>query len=35
MGILKVWLRKNKLSVSGKKEHLLEKVVQAMEISFE
>jgi hypothetical protein len=35
MDTLKAWLRENKLSVSGKKEQLVERMVQAMGISFE
>jgi hypothetical protein len=35
MDTLKVWLGKNKLLVGGKKEQLIEKMVQAMEILFD
>jgi hypothetical protein len=35
MNTLKVWLRGKQLLVGGKKEQLVEKVVQAMGISYE
>jgi hypothetical protein len=35
MDTLKAWLRRKQLSVSGKKEQLVKRVVQAMGISFQ